>query len=94
METLSLFGDDKRLAAPQGKTAERLERLDLHGALRKKILPFCRLKYSEIWEDPVSGHRVGVLDATQWDDVKQMLGDEKTGLVINDPPYNTLFSLK
>jgi len=69
-------------------TKERLSRLDLNKKLREKILPFCRLKYGEIWEDPVKGHRVGVLDATKLEDVKKILGHEKAKLIVNDPPYN------
>jgi hypothetical protein len=70
--TLSLFGSKLLIQKTEkkGRTTERLERLDLHGELQKKILPLCRLKYGEIWEDPISGHKVGVLDAkwnlTDW----------------------------
>ncbi len=72
----------------EGTTTEKLQRLDLHSELREKILPFCRLQYGEVWEDPVRGHRVGVLDATKFEDVKQIMEDKKATLVINDPPYN------
>jgi len=72
----------------KGKTAENLQRLDLHGKLKKKILPLCRLKYGEIWEDPIKGHKVGVLDATKIEDVRKIMRSEKTKLIINDPPYN------
>jgi DNA modification methylase len=67
---------------------ERLKRLDLHGDLRERILPLCRLKYEEIWEDPVKGHRVGVADATKAEDVNRILENETAKLIINDPPYN------
>jgi site-specific DNA-methyltransferase (adenine-specific) len=70
------------------KFSERLRRIDFFSELREKLLPFCRLKYGEIWEDSLSGHRVGVLDATKLEDVKKIMGDEKAKLVINDPPYN------
>ncbi len=88
---LNLFDSElltKEGAEKKGKTAERLERLDLHGELRKKILPLCRLKYGEIWEDPVNGHKVGILDATKLEDEEKIIGDEKAKLVVNDPPYN------
>ncbi len=90
-ENLSLF--DSEILVPQknnrkNKTTEKLKRLDLFGELREKILPLCRLKYGEIWEDPISGHRVGVLDATKFEDVKKIMGDEKARMVVNDPPYN------
>ena len=71
-----------------GKTSEKLQRLDLQGDLREKILSLCRLKYGEIWEDPIKGHRVGVIDATKMEDIKKILGNEKVNLIINDPPYN------
>lgn len=71
-----------------GVTSERLKRIDLYPEIRNKILPFCRLKYGDIWEDKKNGHRVGVLDATEFEDVKKIMKDEKAKLVINDPPYN------
>jgi DNA modification methylase len=71
----------------QNKTTERLSRLDTSKDLRKKILPYCRLKKGEIWEDS-SGHRVGVLDAADFEDIKKIVPDDKPALIINDPPYN------
>ncbi|RME87235.1 MAG: site-specific DNA-methyltransferase [Planctomycetota bacterium] len=71
-----------------GKTTEKLGRLDSNPILMEKLLPFCRLKYGEIWEDPVLGHRIGVLDATSKKDLETILGEEKVDLVVNDPPYN------
>jgi hypothetical protein len=50
---------------------KRLKRIDLNQKLREKILPLCRLKYGQVWEDKISGHRVGVLDATKPKDVKK-----------------------
>jgi len=89
-QALGLFGDLGVIekVGNKGKTTERLERLDLHGALKSKIQPLCRLKYGEIWEDRVKGHRVGVLDATEIEDVNKIVGSEKAKLIINDPPYN------
>jgi len=71
-----------------GETAENLQRLDLHGKLKKRILPLCRLKHGETWKDPVKGHKVGVLDATKIEDVRKITRSEKTKLIVNDPPYN------
>jgi site-specific DNA-methyltransferase (adenine-specific) len=90
---LSLFGDElliEKEKEEKGKTAERLGRLDFRGELRGNILPFCRLKYGEVWEDPVNKHKVSVLDATKPEDVKKMIGGEKAKLIINDPPYNVV----
>ncbi len=71
-----------------GKTTERLKRLDLFGDLNKKLQSHCRLKYGEIWEDPVHGHRVGVLDATEIEDLKKIARRNRAKIIINDPPYN------
>jgi len=72
------------------ESKEKLKRLDIYGELKKKILPLCRLKYGDIWEDSLSGHKVGVLDATKTDDVMKIMGKEKAKLIINDPPYNVV----
>ena len=89
-QNLSLFPDLDFIKKNKGETTEKLERLDLHGELQERILPLCRLKYGDIWEDPVNQHRVGVLDATKIEDIKKILGVEKAKLVINDPPYNVI----
>ncbi len=73
-----------------GKTSEKLTRLDIDEELRKKILPYCRLKKCEIWKDPKGKHKVSVLDATNASDTKKLFGKEKARLVINDPPYNVV----
>ncbi|MCH8306099.1 MAG: hypothetical protein IIB94_13350, partial [Candidatus Marinimicrobia bacterium] len=72
------------------RTTEKLTRLDLQGELREKILPLCRLKKGEIWDDPVNGHRVGVLDASNSAAVSELMSGEKVGLALNDPPYNVM----
>ncbi len=74
----------------RGQTTEKLTRLDIDEELRKKILPYCRLKKGEIWNDPKGKHKVGVLDATSFEDTKKLFGKEKAQLVINDPPYNVV----
>ena len=73
-----------------GKTTEKITRLDIDEELRKRILPYCRLKNGEIWKDPKGKHKVGVLDATNISDTKKLFGKEKSQLVINDPPYNVV----
>ncbi len=82
----SVLKDDNRLfcqnlpslPANGGRSipTEKLTRLDL-GGMKEKLLPFCRLKHGEIWEDPIKGHRVGVLDATNYGDVERIMGDER-----------------
>ena len=73
-----------------GNTSEKLTRLDIDEKLRKKILPFCRLKEGEIWKDPKGKHKVGVLDAASSEDTQKLFGKEKAQLIINDPPYNVV----
>ena len=77
-----------RCASATRSSSERLRRLDVHGDLRKTLAPHCRLKYGEIWQDQIAGHKVGVLDATKADDVRSLFGVERARLVVNDPPYN------
>lgn len=73
-----------------GTSRERLQRLDFNEDIKQKILPLCRLKYGDIWEDPKSGHRIGVLDATKKEDAEKIIGKEKAKLIVNDPPYNVI----
>lgn len=90
MDTLELFNNYSIATKEKGSgtTRECLKRLDFNSDLKRKILPLCRLKKGDIWEDSKRGHRVGVLDATNEEDVLKNLGRKKTKLVINDPPYN------
>jgi DNA modification methylase len=60
----------------------------LDARLRKKFLPQCRLKAGEIWLDPLSGHRVGCLDACSATEVRKLLRKDKIHLALHDPPYN------
>jgi site-specific DNA-methyltransferase (adenine-specific) len=65
-----------------------LPRLDTSPELRKLLLPCCRLKPGEIWEDPQQKHRVGCLDATDPEAVRGLIGSLVPRLAIQDPPYN------
>lgn len=69
---------------------EPLPRLDVAPVIREKILPYCRLKYGEIWEDKVSGHRVGILDAAKIEDIQELFEKQKATLAVSDPPYNVI----
>ena len=69
---------------------ERIPRIDGNEKIRSQIEPYCRLKYGEVWEDVVSGHKVGCLGATEKDDVALLMGAEKVALAIQDPPYNVI----
>jgi site-specific DNA-methyltransferase (adenine-specific) len=67
---------------------EKLQRIDSSQDTRILLLPYCRLKYGQIWEDPHSGHKVGCLDASSETDIQMLLRDNKSILAIQDPPYN------
>lgn len=67
---------------------EPLPRLDADSELRDELLRFCRLRRGQVWEDPIAGHRVGVLDAADPEDVARIIRSESVDLVVNDPPYN------
>ena len=90
MRQLSLLENDKGREVKRGTgvTRERLGRLDTNVELRNQLLPHCRLREGQLWEDPVRGHRVGVLDAMDSSALSQLLGNLKAQLVIADPPYN------
>ena len=44
--------------------------------------------YGTIWADPISGHKIGCLDASKKADVKKLMQSQKATLAIQDPPYN------
>lgn len=67
-----------------------LPRLDSDSETRAALLPFCRLKPGEVWEDHRAGHRVGCLDAACPEQVLHLLQDQKATLAIHDPPYNSV----
>jgi site-specific DNA-methyltransferase (adenine-specific) len=93
---LPLPANEKRMLFPSpeadnvsaGPTTEKLTRLDYDEDVRAKVLPFCRLKPGEVWRDPVKGHSVGLLDATNADDVRRLMDGNQAHLAVNDPPYN------
>jgi len=65
-----------------------LPRIDTDNKLRDLLLPYCRLKEGEIWNDPEGIHKVGCLDAADSSAIKELLEDKKAVLAIHDPPYN------
>lgn len=84
-----LFGDpDAPKQAKKRQQVEQLPRLDANRDLLERLQKYCRLQYGEIWEDPIAGHKVGVLDATERDDVQRLVNASHVTLAVNDPPYN------
>jgi site-specific DNA-methyltransferase (adenine-specific) len=67
---------------------EPFKRLDGCPELKEKLRPYCRLRPGQIWEDPLRGHKVGVLDATRHTEMAELFGREKAVLAVQDPPYN------
>ncbi|MGO9650367.1 DNA modification methylase [Candidatus Sulfotelmatobacter sp. SbA7] len=65
-----------------------LPRLDERPDIRELLQPYCRLRRGEVWADPVSGHRVGCLDAANDQDVAKLMDGNKAIAAIHDPPYN------
>jgi len=65
-----------------------LPRLDTSSEWRGRLLPYCRLRPGEIWQDPEGKHRVGCLDATDAEAVAALVGCSSATLAIQDPPYN------
>lgn len=71
-------------------TTEPFKRLDCCPDIRERLLPYCRLRSGDIWEDSLHGHKVGVLDATKSTDIFKIFGMQKAVLAIQDPPYNVV----
>jgi DNA modification methylase len=69
---------------------EKIPRLDGYNEIKEKILPCCRLRPGEIWEDPVRGHRVGCLDAADVSGISKLMNGKRAVLSIQDPPYNVV----
>ena len=65
-----------------------LPRLDQRPDLMELLLPHCRLGRGEIWTDPVSGHKIGCLDATNAKEISKLMDGDRANLAIHDPPYN------
>lgn len=65
-----------------------LPRLDTSQEWQDRLLPYCRLKPGEIWQDPKGKHRVGCLDAADPQAVSALVGGSSPALAIQDPPYN------
>lgn len=84
-----LFGEPTAASpSKNGKAREPFGRLDANPDLHNRLLEYCRLRPGEIWEDPKSGHRVGLLDATEGEHVLRITAGDKPSLFVNDPPYN------
>jgi site-specific DNA-methyltransferase (adenine-specific) len=65
-----------------------LPRIDSDEKIRDLLLPYCRLKDGEIWNDPLGKHKVGCLDASDNSSIENLMNNEKAVLAIHDPPYN------
>ena len=75
-------------------TTEKLTRLDSDEEIRRKILPHCRIQYGDIWEDKISGHRIGCLSADDINDGRKLMGGKPAVLAVQDPPYNIIVGNK
>ena len=69
---------------------EKIPRIDSNEKVRNLLLSYCRLKYGDIWEDSISGNRVGCLDAADKNDIQKLMGNMQAALAIQDPPYNVV----
>lgn len=71
----------------KGKFSEKTARIDCAEG-RAGLKSKCRLKSGGIWRDPVQGHIVAVIDASDRVSVEKLFGTQKADLIVNDPPYN------
>jgi DNA modification methylase len=65
-----------------------LPRIDVDDKLRNLLLPYCRLKEGDVWEDPHGKHRVGCISAESVKGSNKLMNSMKAALSIQDPPYN------
>lgn len=65
-----------------------LPRIDLDDKLRKLLLPYSRFRPGDVWEDKLSGHKIGCLDCADPEAVRKLKPKEKAVLAVHDPPYN------
>lgn len=69
---------------------EKLKRIDSGCEISSALLPYCRLKYGETWIDPLHGHRVGCLDASNEKNIQKLMQNREAALAVQDPPYNVI----
>jgi DNA modification methylase len=69
---------------------EKLQRIDSKHEIGSLLLPYCRLKYGEVWTDPVQGHRVACFDAADEQEIQKLMQNDRAFLAIQDPPYNVV----
>lgn len=67
---------------------EELPRIDGNQELRERLLPHCRLKRGDVWEDPEKGHVVAVADACDKGEISGIFGNRNISMAVQDPPYN------
>jgi site-specific DNA-methyltransferase (adenine-specific) len=65
-----------------------LPRIDIDEELRAFLLPYCRLKEGEVWEDQKGKHQVACVDAADIKSILKINDNNKASLAIQDPPYN------
>ncbi len=70
-----------------------LPRLDQIPEFREQLLPYCRLKLGEIWEDEQGKHKVACLDAANSNHISSLMDTNVAQLAVHDPP-TTMLSLK
>lgn len=65
-----------------------LPRLDEHPEIRTQLLGLCRVKPGDVWVDPMFGHKVACIDASDIASITALMEDDRAVLAIHDPPYN------
>src|SRR5262245_27348089 len=76
------------LGRVNGVKNNALPRLDTDSEWRNRLLPSCRIRRGEIWQDPHGKHRVACLDATDVEAVSELTTGSQPTLAVHDPPYN------
>ncbi|MCB9207131.1 MAG: site-specific DNA-methyltransferase [Ignavibacteriales bacterium] len=67
-----------------------LPRIDKDKRLKSYLEKFCRLKFGEIWEDPIGNHKIACCDSSDQNSILNLFNGEKAKLAVHDPPYNMI----
>lgn len=65
-----------------------LPRIDKDPELKELLLPYCRFKFGDIWEDEKGKHRIACIDIEDKNSLIKIMGGNKATLSVQDPPYN------
>jgi DNA modification methylase len=67
-----------------------IPRIDKDDKLKKYLEKYCRLKYGDIWTDPLGKHKISCFDSSNRENILEIVNGETIKLAVHDPPYNMI----